>query len=318
MRRPQNIHKDSPPVGETGLSLPVFLLVAIFLMLLWGTAYTLVAVGVRSLSPIWLVAGRTVVATVLILGALYASGRRLPPLRDARWLWYALLGQIGITIPFYLLSEGQTRVDSGLTAIIVGSMPILTVILAHFFTQERLTPRKLLGFVVGFTGIVLLFLPDDFSLGLVSEWRHQSLLLCAALLYAITTVTAKRAPETDSLVGSAIMILSATITANIGAFASGLPPEPLPAHIWWVILGLGVGSTALGTITYLWVVDRSGPSAVAKINYFPPIISVIAGVWFLSEPFTWRIVAAFTIIMIGVAISRPKRPRKRKPIPVNP
>ena len=297
-----------PPADESQapLPLPAFLALALFLVLIWGTAYTLVGLGVRSLPPIWLVAGRMVVGSAVMLAALRLTGRRLPPLRDPRWIWYGVLGQIGVTIPFYLLSEGQTRVDSGLTSIIIGSMPILTVVLAHFFTQEKLDARKLAGFVVGFLGIVLLFLPRELSFGLVAEWRHQSLLLIAALLYAVTTVMAKNAPDTDSLVGAAIMVLSAAVTANLGALATGLP-EPFPAHVWWVVLGLGVGSTALGTIAYLYVVDRAGPSAMAKINYFPPVVSVVAGVWLLGEPFSWRVVAAFAIIMLGVAVSRPAR-----------
>ena len=289
-------------VGE--MSLSGFLAVALFLVVIWGTAYTLVGVGVRELSPIWLVAGRTVVATVLVTAVVLLSGRRFPPLRDQRWLWYAFLGQTGVTVPFFLLSEGQTRVDSGLTAIIVGSMPILTVVMAHFFTDEKLNWRKSLGFLVGFAGIVVLFLPEELGLGLVGEWRHQLLLLGAALLYALTTVTAKNAPETDSLVGAAIMLISAAVTANLAALTTGIPQDVAP-WAWWVVLALGVGSTALGTIFYLLVVDRTGPSAMAKINYFPPVVSVIAGVWLLSEPFTWRIVVAFAIIMVGVWLSRP-------------
>ena len=297
----ESVTGSGPRVGE--MSLPGFLAVAAFLVFIWGTAYTLVGVGVQELSPIWLVAGRTLVATVLVTGVVLAMGKRFPPLKDSRWLWYGLLGQTGVTVPFFLLSEGQTRVDSGLTAIIVGSMPILTVVLAHFFTDEKLNWRKSLGFFVGFAGIVVLFLPDDFTLGLVGEWRHQLLLLGAAFLYAFTTVTAKNAPETDSLVGAAIMLISAMVSANVAALMTGLPQDVEP-WAWWVVLALGVGSTALGTIFYLLVVDRTGPSAMAKINYFPPIVSVAAGVWLLSEPFTWRIVAAFAIIMVGVWLSR--------------
>jgi drug/metabolite transporter (DMT)-like permease len=303
---------ESLDTRAPGMSQSAFLSVALFLIFIWGTAYTLVGVGVRHLEPIWLVAGRTVVASVLMVGVIAATGRRLPALSDKRWIWYAVLGQTGVTLPFYLLSEGQTRVDSGLTAIIVGSMPILTVILAHFFAGERLTWRKSLGFVIGFAGIVLLFLPDDFSLSLVAEWRHQVLLLGAALLYAVTTVSAKNAPETDSLVGATIMVLSAAVSAWIWALSTGVPGEslaggPIPSYIWWVVLGLGVGSTGFGTIFYLLVVDRTGPSAMAKINYFPPVVSVAAGVALLGEAFTWKIVVAFAVIMVGVAVSRGER-----------
>ena len=119
-------------------------------------------------------------------------------------------------------------------------------------------------------------------------------------------MAAKRAPETDSLVGAAIMVVSAAVSACVWAILSGPPSQPQPDWIWLVVVGLGVGSTALGTIFYLRVVDGTGPSAMAKINYFPPVVSVIAGVWFLQEPFSWRIVIAFAVIMVGVALSRTK------------
>lgn len=291
--------RERPDLGRAKLAG-----VSVLLILIWGTAYTLVGLGVRRLEPIWLVAGRTGVAAVLMLAVLRLSGRRLPSFRDPRWLWYGALGQTGITVPFWLLSVGQVRVDSGLAAILVGSMPILTVVLAHLFGDERLTPRRLLGFVVGFAGIVILFLPGDLGLGLVGEWRHQLLLVGAAGLYAATTVAARGAPETESLTGATLMVVSAAATAGVWALASGLPANPQPPWIGLVVGALGVGSTAVGTILYLRVVDGAGAGAVAKINYFPPVVSVLAGVAFLGEPFTWRVVAAFAVIMLGVWMSR--------------
>jgi len=80
---------------------------------------------------------------------------------------------IGSVIPFFLLSTGQIKIDSGITSIIVGIMPLMTIVLAHFFTDERLNVQKTVGFFIGFLGIVILFLPDDFGFELVSDWRSH-------------------------------------------------------------------------------------------------------------------------------------------------
>jgi len=69
-------------------------------------------------------------------------------------------------------------------------------------------------------------------------------------------------------------------------------------------IGLGVGSTALATILYLYVIQKTGPSVMAKINYFVPLASVIFGVGFLGEVFSWRMVIAFAVIAVGVMVSR--------------
>ena len=72
----------------------------------------------------------------------------------------------------------------------------------------------------------------------------------------------------------------------------------------WMVLGLAIGSTAIATILYLYVIDEKGASMMAKINYFVPVASVFFGCVLLDEPFSWRMVASFVIIAIGVMIAR--------------
>lgn len=275
------------------------------LVLIWGSAYTLVGIGVDYIAPIWLVVYRIGIGAVLVTIYALLRGNRFPKLSDQRWLWYLGLGITGSVLPFFLISTGQETVDSGLTAIIVGAMPILTIILAHFFTEEKLNAQKLLGFVIGFVGIVVLFLPQNLSLGLVSDWKAQLLILGAAVSYAVTTVGAKRAPETPSSIAAAMMLLMAAAIGLFGGFIFGPPPPLSPALPGLLAaIGLGVVSTGLATILYLYVIHLSGPSLLAKINYFVPAVSVLFGVTFLHEPFTWRIVISFAIIIFGVMVAR--------------
>ena len=293
-----------------------FLALTLFLIVTWGSAFTLVGVGVKYMSPMWLVAYRLIIGAIFMIGYVVMTGAKFPKLTDSRWLWYFGLGLTGMTLPFIFIATGQVNVDSGLAAIIVGAMPIMTIILAHFFAHEHLTLMKSIGFFIGFLGIVILFLPEDFSLDLVSDWQAQMLILFGAFFYAVTTVAAKRAPKTPSAVGAAMMLIGAAIVGVIGALFTGLPtglPE-MPGIL--AAIGLGLGSTAIATIVYLYIIDQKGPSVLAKINYFVPVASVFFGVWLLNEPFTWRMVVSFIVILVGIIVAKIGTPKAA--LPTNP
>ena len=266
----------------------------------------MVDVGVRYITPAWLVAGRLLIGAIGITLYALSRGHRFPKLTDPRWKWYFSLGMTGMVIPFLLLSIGQLSLDSGLTAIITGVMPLITIILAHYITDERLTPMKLLGFFIGFIGIVILFLPDKLSLELVRDWKAQLLILGAATGYAVTTVLAKRAPQTPSAIGAAMMLICGFIVSFIIALASGIPSAVPPIKGWLMVVGLGLGSTGIATVLYLYIIEQTGPTVLAKINYFTPVVSVILGAWLLHEPLTWRLAISGIVVILGVMIARIK------------
>jgi len=166
----------------------------------------MVGAAVRTLSADWLVAYRMTVGAIVVLIYSHLAGHRLPPLRDTRWIWYFVMAITGASLPFILMAHGQKTVDSGLSAIIVGTMPLITIILAHFFASEKLTAWKLVGFAIGFAGTVVLFLPENLSFALVEDWKAQSLILLGAFFYAVTTVIASRAPETPAPIAAAMML----------------------------------------------------------------------------------------------------------------
>jgi len=298
---------DSKPTAQSeGLSWPVLIGVSCILVLIWGAAYTMIGVGVKHMSPIWLVAYRLVIGATLVTGFAFSRGQRFPKLSDPRWRWYLMLGITGSVLPFFLISTGQVKVDSGISAIIVGAMPIMTIVLAHFFADERLTPMKMLGFFVGFMGIVILFLPEDLSFALIGDWKAQLLIVGGAACYAFTTVFAKRVPKPQSAIGASMMLIWAALIGVVAALFTGLP-EQSPAMVGHLMAwGLGIGSTGIATVLYLWVIEKTGPTMLAKINYFTPVVSVICGVWILSEPFTWRVAISFLIIVLGIVIARGK------------
>ncbi len=292
--------------AKGGISTPILILLSAILAFIWGGAFTMVGVGVRYITPAWLVAGRLFIGALGITLYALSRGHRFPNLRDPRWKWYFSLGMTGMVIPFLLLSIGQLSLDSGLTAIITGVMPLITIILAHYIIDERLTRMKLLGFFIGFIGIVILFLPDNFSLELVRDWKAQLLILGAATGYAVTTVLAKRAPKTPSAIGAAMMLICGFMVSFVIALASGIPSAVPPVKGLLMVVGLGLGSTGIATVLYLYIIEQTGPTVLAKINYFTPVVSVILGAWLLHEPLTWRLAISGIVVILGVMIARIK------------
>ena len=285
----------------------MLLFMAFLMVIVWGSAFTLVSIGVKYISPLWLVTYRLIIGAIIVIIYVKFKGLNLPNIRDKRWIWYFAMGLIGMVIPFFLLSTGQVIIDSGLTAIMVGTMPLMTVILAHFFTNEKLSITKIIGFIFGFIGIVILFLPSDFSIELTENWSSQLIIIIAAFCYAVTTIIAKRAPDTPATVGACMMLICAATACLFVALLTGLPSSIPPLLGILTAFGLGVGSTAFASILLLYIIDQTGPSTIAKINYFVPLASVIFGVIILDEILSMRIFIAFVIILIGMFISQIKK-----------
>ena len=285
----------------------MLLFMAFLMVIVWGSAFTLVSIGVKYISPLWLVTYRLIIGAIIVIIYVKFKGLNLPNIRDKRWIWYFAMGLIGMVIPFFLLSTGQVIIDSGLTAIMVGTMPLMTVILAHFFTNEKLSITKIIGFIFGFIGIVILFLPSDFSIEITENWFSQLIIIIAAFCYAVTTVIAKRAPDTPATIGACMMLICAATACLFVALLTGFPSSIPPLLGILTAFGLGVGSTAFASILLLYIIDQTGPSTVAKINYFVPLASVIFGVIILDEILSIRIFIAFVIILIGMFISQIKK-----------
>jgi len=285
------------------------------IVLIWSTAYNLMYYTVYSggFPAQWIPAARTILPALAITLYVYARGMKLPKIADKRWLWYGLMGFFGMTAPFLLLALGNERgVESGISSILTnGVTPLITIVLAHFLVKsERLSWRKSAGFIIGFIGVVFLFMPENLDLKFIQNWQAQMFILMVALSYALAAIVAKRAPDTTASVGAAIMLITAAITALVIAVPSGMPSGNYSGGVLLALFVLTVFSTGLSDILYLKVIKLSGPSMIAKINYLVPVFALIFGMIFLGEAFSWRSIAAMMIIITGLLIAKADNSQK--------
>ncbi len=283
------------------------------LVALWGSSFLLVRVSLDVFTPVAVTAGRLLIGAGVLVLLLVMTGRR-PPSGARAWVFFAAMAIIGNALPFFLIAWGQRDIPSGLTGILMAVMPLVVLVLAHFLVVgERLTPRRLAGFALGFIGVVVLTGPEARAamIGREASFIAQLAVLGAAVCYGIAAIIARRGPVLHPVVTAAAVLSIAGIVVGAALLAAGVRGgEAAAAHatiaVWPAIamLALGALSTGLATVVYFSLVTRAGPTFLSLINYLIPIWAVVLGAVALGERLPTRAFAALALILAGVVLAR--------------
>jgi len=272
----------------------------------WGTGFLFIAAAVESVPPLTVAASRIALGAAALALAVRLSGRRLPTGRI--WWRFAQLGLVGNALPFFLIAWGQEHVPSGLAGILMGVMPLTTLVLAHFFVAgESMTRAKALGFLLGFSGIVVLVGPEALLElgGSPSDLVRQLAVLGGAVCYATNAILTRHLPPTPALVASASTLLMATLWIAPVALVVDRPFALEAETSSWLAVGwLGLVTTAAATIVFFRLVASAGPTFFSYINFLIPIVALGAGVTLRGEVLRWNALAALALVLAGLALSR--------------
>tara|TARA_R110002096_G_scaffold74284_2_gene176144 strand:- start:2 stop:916 length:915 start_codon:yes stop_codon:yes gene_type:complete len=280
------------------------------LVAMFGSAFLLTKIAVQEVPPVMVVAGRIIIGAILLLIIAYAQGERLSTLKPY-WSILLALALTGNCIPFFVITWGQQYVDSSLAGILMAMMPLTTVVLAHFFVSgERITNNKVVGFLLGFAGVVILMQPE-LSVTTQLDWLHLSamlLILLGAISYAANSVIAHALPKISLPLISAGVLLAASVVIIPLSLPEGFEwvAQTSSAAMWSVIL-LGIFPSGLATIIYFSVIRHAGPAFLSQINYLIPVWAVLLGVIFGGEKLTINALIALVVILLGIAIAQKNR-----------
>lgn len=285
----------------------------LLLVALWGSAFLLVRVALDAFTPAAVTAGRLLVGAGVMLLVLLLSGRRVPA--SARvWGFFLAIAVIGNALPFFLIAWGQVSIPSGLTGILMAVMPLVVLLLAHFFVAgEQLTGRRVAGFLLGFLGVVVLTGPEAAAAlrGRDAALLSQLAVLGGAVCYGIAAVVARRGPRLHPVVVAAPVLSVAAILTGLllaagGALDGAAAVTHQPVTLWpaLAMAALGALSTGLATVVYFTLVHRAGPTFLSLINYLIPVWAVVLGALALGERLPPRAFAALGLILAGVVIAR--------------
>jgi drug/metabolite transporter (DMT)-like permease len=267
---------------------------------LWGASFMFIKIGDRELQPITLVGFRMALgALTLVPIVLVTVGARrtIRELRAAAWP-LIVTGLVNSAIPIYSITWAETRIDSGLTAIIQASAPLFTALLAiRFSRSERVTGLRLAGLLIGFAGVALLIggqPSGDLVAGLAVVF--SAVCYAAAALY-----TAKRLRNVSPLV-TALGALTAAAVATLPAGLFELPDHVTGWKVTASVLTLGIAGTGLAYILYYGLLAGAGASRAILITYLVPTFAVIYGAALLGEPVTALAVGGLALVLAGIAL----------------
>ena len=286
------------------------------LVALWGSSFMLVRVSLDAFTPVAVTAGRLLIGAG-VLGLVLALTRWRLPVSTRAWIFFLAMAVVGNALPFFLIAWGQQDIPSGLTGILMAVMPLVVLLLAHFLVAgERLTRRRLLGFVLGFIGVLVLTGPEARAalLGGEAAFVSQLAVLGAAVCYGVAAIIARRGPALNPVVTAAAVLSIAGIlvgawllSVGLRAGAAAAVHEPLALAPGMALLALGALSTGLATVVYFSLVARAGPTFLSLINYLIPVWAVLLGALALGERLPGRAFAALALILVGVVIARWQR-----------
>lgn len=270
---------------------------------MWGGSFILIKIALVDVTPATITAARLVIgAAFLFVIASMSSGRISS---DPRTLGLVLaVGLIGNAAPFGLIAWGEEVVDAGLASILMGIMPIATLVMARFFAGETLTARKLIGVSIGFAGLVVLVGPT-LLLDLGENGIRQLAILAAAICYGISAILTRRlVGEPRLALGAAILLAGALGMVPIALVAEQpWTLAPGPQSIVAVVL-LGVFPTAAAALLVFQVIDRQGAGFFGQVNLLVPIMGVFWAILILDEMPQPRAWLALVLILAGIAVAR--------------
>jgi drug/metabolite transporter (DMT)-like permease len=271
-----------------------------FLLLLsaiWGSSFLFIKLGVDELEPAVVVLGRTAVGALFLLPLLHGRGG-LGVLRGHAGT-LVLLGALNNALPFWLLGFAETRIDSGLTAVIQAAAPVFTVVLASWIDRsQRVHGMRLVGVGVGFVGVVMLVGVQEGG-----QLVGALAVIGTAACYAVSVLIAGRAVRTLPPLQVSIGQLAAGALI-IAPFAIAQAPEQTPSGgAIAAVVALGVLGSGIAYLLYFAIIASAGASRAILVTYLVPAFALVYGAVFLDESITVSALAGLALILGGTALA---------------
>ncbi len=273
----------------------------ILLAIIWGSSFFNIKIATYSYDPITLALVRVIFASIpLILLCKFKKIKLEAFGKD--WNWYALIGLCNIAIPFVLIAIGTAKINSYLAAILMSTTPLSGSILAHIFTKdEKLSFKKSIGVLVGFSGIILLFF--DKVIINSDNYIYAIITIIGSTFYCIGgLLTLKLRNKKNENVTTSTTFWSVIFLLPFSLIIEN-PLESSPTLISTLsLLYLGVIATGFAWLIRFRILTVNGLVFQTQVAYLIPIFGIIFGYFLMDEIITWRVLLSLVIILLGIYI----------------
>ena len=294
---------DTPPMIRTTMNRSDWMILAV-LAVIWGGAFFFIGVAVKHVSPLTYVWLRLTVAASAMWIYVKVRGEQVGLPRQV-WAAIVLLALLNNALPFTLFGWGQTHIASGLASILNATTPIWGVVVAHFLTSdERMSPRKIAGVLLGFGGVATMIGPALLS-NIGTDGLAQLACVAASLSYALAAVWARRfrrlgvspvSLTTRQLTAGAIIMLPMSMIVD-QPWTKAVPPLTALG----AITALGLLCTAFGYVLYFRMIDRAGATNALLVTLLVPPVAILLGALFLGETLAPQDFIGLGLIALGLA-----------------
>jgi drug/metabolite transporter (DMT)-like permease len=285
--------------------------------LIWGSTYLAIRYAIETLPPLLMMGIRHLFAGAALYGWTRWRGTPAPKLRE--WMHPALIGAFLFLGGHGSLAWAEQRVPSGIAALLVATLPMWVAVLARMNgTERKFGGRALIGLVLGFFGVAVLFGPDVL--------RHRGDLnllgalavLFGTFIWAAGTIYMRSVKMPDSpvmssamqmLAGGVALMIAATLTRE----TAGFHLSTVSGRSWLALAYLAVFGSIIAFTAYNWLHTVASPSRVATYAYVNPLVAVLLGWALAAEPIGISMVIAMVVILIGVALVNPGHSDEHEP-----
>lgn len=268
--------------------------------LIWGTTWLGIKIGLRGLGPITGVGLRFLIAGTLLFAVAAAAGALRPP-REIPWRVVLVFALLLFGVDYVLTYTAETRLDSGLVAVLFSTLPFFNFAFGSMMLEERATPRVWSGGVLAFIGVAVM--------SVSGAVRGSPLFALAAVGSAagsaFANVYAKKHSHHDPLLTlPPSMLLSGIVLTICGLafertdWSAALAPSSLGALAYLAVFGSGIAFFLM-----MWLLQRIPAWGIGIASTIFPMIAIVAGAFFGGEHFGWRELAGCILVVGGVGLA---------------
>lgn len=286
------------------------------LILIWGTTWAAIRVGLEGIPPIAGVALRFGIAGVFLLGLAFVRGVPLGRRPMERRLWW-INGLLSFCLSYGVVYWAEQWVPTGLAAVLFSTFPLFVALFAHvWLPAERLDGASIIGILLGVGGVAVIFSEDLSALGGREVALASAVFLLSPVASAVANVAVKKwGSGISSLSLTAVpMGMTAAIMGGLAlAFEHGRSVRWTGATVG-SLLYLALCGSALTFTLYFWLLKHIAATRLSLITYGIPVVAVLVGWLFLDEVLTARTLVGAALILVGVGlVISPRRRRRRSP-----
>ncbi|MEM2920936.1 MAG: DMT family transporter [Candidatus Bathyarchaeia archaeon] len=270
-------------------------LLFMLMALLWGSNWAVMKLGLQYVAPVPLLTAQYLFSLAAMSPVIISVRERIP--RDKKTLVRLIAYSLLYLVQVALMRFGLVGETSGTASVLLYSQPLFVVLLSTLFLKEKATATKVLGALVGFAGVSILFIGKMSSL----QIHYVLIMVVSAFLWAVETVYYKlylsqvnpfAAILAQLLVGTFILLPFSAVTGNLHF--------PLNPTYLMIVTYSAVGSFAVGWSIWLFLLSKEDATVLSGSSLIVPLLALLIGWRVLGESVGAQSLLGATLTLCGV------------------